>query len=100
MRQEADEGPYDSYYSPEERRSLRQAAHERGVDLEIGAARVALIRLLSSGLAEERPELLLRAVESVVRAVRVKHQLGGGAGKELLESADDVLLELGLGEGT
>lgn len=95
---ETREGPYDRYYSTEERQSLCSAEPDRGVDAEIGAARVALIRLLSSGIADEKPELLLRAVESIVRAVKVKHQIDGGAAENLLEAADRILAELGLGE--
>lgn len=98
MPHDTDEGPYDSYYSPDERRSLQAAAAQRGVDAEIGAARVALIRLLAGGKAEEKPELLLRAVDGIVRAIRVKHQITGGAAENLLEAADRILLELGLGE--
>lgn len=99
MQRGAGSGPYDSYYTDEELRSLRLAAGEQGVDPEIGAARIALLRLLASGAAEEKPELLLRAVEAVVRAVRVKHQIGGGAAENLLEAADRILAELGYGEG-
>ncbi|MDQ3856531.1 MAG: hypothetical protein M3281_09090 [Chloroflexota bacterium] len=95
-----DEGPYDSYYSPAELRALRLAAKRAGVDAEIGAARVALLRILGSPLVEEKPELLLRAVESVVRAIRAKHQITGGAAENLIEAADKVLKEMGYdGEG-
>ncbi len=92
-----DGDPYDDYYTPSELRSLRRAAG--GVDAEIGAARVALIRLLSGPLAEEKPELVLRTVEAIVRSVRVKHQISRGAAENLLEAADTILAELGLGEG-
>ncbi len=91
-----DPGPYDRYFTAEEKKALTDAA--TGVDAEIGAARVALMRLLSSGLAEERPELVLRAVESIVRAIRVRHQISGGAAESLLDAADRVLAELGLGD--
>lgn len=93
----SDEGPYDVYSSTEERESLSRAEAVHGVDAEIGAARVALIRLLSSGIADEKPELLLRAVESIVRAMRVKHQIGGGSAESLLDAADRILSELGYG---
>ena len=100
MSEGADEGPYDGYYSPQELRSLRAAAQQSGVDAEIGAARVALIRLLASDAAEERPELVVRAVEAIVRAIRVRHQITGGAASNLVEGFDRLLAEMGYGEGS
>ena len=98
MAGDARDGPYETYYSDEERRALKVAAERSGLDAEIGAARVALIRMLASPAADERPELLLRAVESIVRAIRVKHQIGDGAAENVLEVEDRVLHEKGLGE--
>ena len=94
----ADEGPYDGYYSEREKGLLRRAATRQGIDAEIGAARVALMRLLGSGLAEEKPELVLKAVEGIVRAMRVRHQISGGPAENLLEAADKILGEFGLGD--
>ena len=98
MRPEADEGPYDSYYSEMEKGLLQRAAQRQGIDAEIGAARVALMRLLNTGLAEEKPELVLKAVEGIVRAIRVRHQISRGSAENLLEAADKILGEFGLGE--
>lgn len=92
-----DTGPYDGHYSPAELRALRRAASCQGVDAEIDAARVALMRLLAGGQAEEHPELVVRAVEAVVRSMRIRHQMSGGASRNIIEAADTILAELGLG---
>ncbi|MDP9349999.1 MAG: hypothetical protein M3P51_00415 [Chloroflexota bacterium] len=92
-------GLYEDFYSPEELGQLRRSAESGGVDAEIELARVALMRLLSSGQAEQNPELLLRAVDQVVRSIRVRHQVQGAAPRSLLQAADTILAELGLGGG-
>ena len=97
MEEGAGAGAYDGFYSPEELVALRRADATLGVDAEIEAARVIVMRLLESGQAAERPELLLRAVESVVRATRVQHQIGKGGARTLLDAADRILAELGMG---
>lgn len=97
MDRHTDEGPYDGYYSPEEKRSLQIAARSQGIDAEIDAARVALIRLLATDGASQRPEILLRSIETIVRAMRVRHQISGGAAQTFLEATDRMLTELGLG---
>lgn len=92
-----DGGLYEEFYSPEEVRQLRRGGEAQGVDAEIELARVALMRLLSSGQAEQSPELLLRAVDQVVRSIRVRHQVQGGAPSSLMQAADTILSQLGLG---
>ena len=98
MGAEVDKGPYGDYYTPAERRQLRRAAGVSGVDAEIDAARVALMRMLGSAEAEAKPELLLKAVDAVVRSIRVRHQISGGAAENLVEAFDKILGEMGYGE--
>ncbi|MDP9379481.1 MAG: hypothetical protein M3Q29_04895 [Chloroflexota bacterium] len=89
---------YGEHYSPAELQALQRAAAERdSVDAEIDAARVALMRLLASSQAEERPELVIQAVEAVVRSMRVRRQISGGSSRNIIEAADAILGELGLG---
>ncbi len=90
-------GPYEEYYSPSEIRRLRRTGGARGVEAEVDAARMIVMRLMDSGQAEERPEVLIRALEAVIRAMRVQHQIGGGAASSFVEAADRMLAEMGLG---
>lgn len=92
MGEGAGEGPYGGFYSAEERARLREAG--RGLDAEIGAARVALMRALAADEAQGKPEVVLRAVDAVVRAVRARHQMRGD---EDAPETDAVLAEMGLG---
>ena len=93
----AEAGPYEEYFSPSELRRLRRTGGMRGVEAEVDAARMVVMRLMESGQAEERPEVLIRALEAVIHAMRVQHQIGGGATNSFVEAADRMLAEIGLG---
>lgn len=91
-------GLYARHFSETERRAL-EAAGAEGLELEIGALRVAIARVLGTSGDEVGAALAMaRACTALAGLLRTERMLTGERSGALLDALDTVLAELGIGE--
>ena len=90
-------GLYSKYLSADEQEALALVGEAPGLDGEIEAARVAVLRALRD--AGGKPGEVGRAALVVGRLLQIQRQLQGDQAAGLISSITQVLTELGLGGG-
>ena len=83
---------YGEALPPVERRALLRALQQHGCDGEVALLRLTIRRLI--GKEEADVEGLARAVNALVRALRVQQQIGDTLAEELAAALAEVLEEI------
>ncbi len=90
---------YERFYTLNELQALLESAGLDSLEAEVGAARVAIMRVLEQ---EEDPVKLAttvsKVVHEIVSAAKVNHLLSGDAAQGLLEATNKILEDMGLGD--